>query len=221
MIEGMTASQTAPPDLPDRLTWEELKRLPEEIAENIELWEGTVVWVRRGPTEHQTFTRRLVNELERCVRRANPQQPQRCWRVELETNVFFGRSGKSDFVTPDFLVFRCPTAPFQDVRADDVALVGEVLSPSNSHGDVEAKKARYASAHIPWYWEVELDRNAGSIGTIRAYALEIEQAHLVEGVRPLRPFNYTLAAEWTHDDTTGIAFDHPLPIHISWSDLEF
>ncbi|WP_433710930.1 hypothetical protein ACQP2U_32395 [Nocardia sp. CA-084685] len=31
------------PDLPEYMTWEELERLPGEIAEQIELWEGRVV----------------------------------------------------------------------------------------------------------------------------------------------------------------------------------
>ncbi|RDI49792.1 Uma2 family endonuclease [Nocardia mexicana] len=209
------------PDLPEYMTWEELERLPEEVAEQIELWNGRVVWVRRGPSEHQTFTRRMTNEIERCARKAMSEQPQRCWRVESETNVFFGRNGKSDFVTPDFMVYRCPELPYQEVRAADVLLVGEVLSPSNTQIDVEAKKGRYAGANIPWYWEVGLDRDSSAIATVRAYALEIEQGYLVEGVRPLRPVNYILAAEWSRDDVAGIEFEYPLPIRVSWSDLEF
>ncbi|MFD8098144.1 hypothetical protein ACFV24_01275 [Nocardia fluminea] len=31
------------PDLPEFMTWEELERLPEEIAEQIELWAGRVI----------------------------------------------------------------------------------------------------------------------------------------------------------------------------------
>ena len=43
------------PDLPEYMTWEELEQLPEEIAENIELWDGRVIWLRRGPS-----TKRLL-----------------------------------------------------------------------------------------------------------------------------------------------------------------
>lgn len=39
----------------------------------------------------------------------------------------------------------------------DVVLVGEVLSGSDTPKRREWKKARYAEAGIPWYWEVELD----------------------------------------------------------------
>ncbi|MFC6010980.1 hypothetical protein [Nocardia lasii] len=31
------------PDLPEFMTWEELEQLPEEIADQIELWDGRVV----------------------------------------------------------------------------------------------------------------------------------------------------------------------------------
>ncbi|MET8800310.1 hypothetical protein ABZV91_28430 [Nocardia sp. NPDC004568] len=47
------------PELPEHMTWEELETLPEEIAERIELWNGRVVWLRRGPHEHQEFTNLL------------------------------------------------------------------------------------------------------------------------------------------------------------------
>lgn len=65
----------------------------------------------------------------------------RSWRSAAGLGMsvlFFGHTGKSDFVTPDFLGHRC-LPPGSDVRAAD-AVVGEVLSPSNTPGDVEAKK---------------------------------------------------------------------------------
>ncbi|SUE32409.1 Uncharacterised protein [Nocardia farcinica] len=128
------------PDLPEYMTWEELEQLPAEIADQIELWDGRVVWVRRGPAEHQMFTVRMRNEIERCARKSMSEHPETCWKVDVETNVFLGTSGKSDFLTPDFLVHRCLGAPFQDVRAADTLLVGEVLSPADTHTDIEAKK---------------------------------------------------------------------------------
>lgn len=209
------------PKLPEYMTWEELEQLPEEIAELIELWDGRVVWLRRGPSEHQTFTRRVTNALERCARTTMSERTELCWRVDFENNVFFGDSGKSDFVTPDFLIFQCLSAPYQDVRAADVLLVGEILSPSNTKPDIEAKKGRYANAGIPWYWQVSLDPDSSAIATIQAYALALEESRLVEGVHPLRPANYVLAGEWTHANPGGIDFDFPFPIHIPWDELEY
>ncbi|MEU0507537.1 Uma2 family endonuclease [Nocardia sp. NPDC005998] len=209
------------PDLPEYMTWEELERLPEEIAEQIELWDGRVVWLRRGPSEHQTFTRRLTNAIERCARKTMSEDPEHCWRVGDETNVFLGRSGKSDFLTPDFLVYRCLESPYQDVRGGDVLLVGEVLSPSNTQTDMEAKKGRYASAGIPWYWEVHLAREASAIAIVRAYALQTRPGELPDGVHALHSANYLLAGEWTPNNTDDIEIDFPFPIQIPWTELEY
>ncbi|WP_174817001.1 hypothetical protein [Nocardia brasiliensis] len=92
------------PDLPEYMTWGELQCLPEEIAEQVELGDGRVGWVRRGPGEHQTFARRLTNSLGHCSRKAMADSSERCRVVNFETDVFRGSSGKSDFLTPDFLV---------------------------------------------------------------------------------------------------------------------
>jgi len=208
------------PDLPEYMTWEELEGLPDEVAAQIELWDGRVVWLRRGPGEHQTAMRRLTNEIERCARGDMSSHSERCWRVNLETNVFFGRSGKSDFVTPDFLVHRC-RPPGSDVRATDTVLVGEVLSPSNTPGDIETKKARYASGGIPSYWEVELRQDLTGIAALRVYILEIGHAELPPAVRPLRSANYLMAGEWIPEAGTGVSFPYPFPIEVPWSSLAF
>ncbi len=81
------------------MTWEDLEQLPEEIAEQIELWDGRVVWRERGPAEHQEFTNLLWSGLRRCLREAVVTDPQQCWKVHTRT-VFFDASEKSDFVTP-------------------------------------------------------------------------------------------------------------------------
>ncbi|WP_040797537.1 Uma2 family endonuclease [Nocardia higoensis] len=209
------------PDLPEFMTWEELEQLPEEIADQIELWDGRVVWVGRGPSEHQRFTVRMRNAMERCARASMRRQPETCWQVDVETNVFLGVTGKSDFLTPDFLVYRCLDSPFQDVRAADTLIVGEVLSPSNTQTDMEAKKGRYASAGIPWYWEVTIARTDSAIAVVRAYALETGHGRLPEGVRPLRPANYLLAGEWTPDHEDGVQIGFPFPIDIAWPELAY
>lgn len=209
------------PDLPEFMTWEELEELPEEIAAQIELWDGRVVWVRRGPGEHQRFTVRMRNAVERCARKGIADHPETCWQVDVETNVFLGATGKSDFLTPDFLVYRCLESPFQDIRAADTLIVGEVLSPSNSQSDMEAKKGRYASVGIPWYWEVTIARAESAIAIVRAYALETGHGRLPDGVRPLRPANYLLAGEWTPADEDGIRIGFPFPIEIPWSELAY
>ncbi|NKX88042.1 Uma2 family endonuclease [Nocardia coubleae] len=202
------------------MTWEELEELPEEIAAQIELWEGRVVFVRRGPGEHQLATLLLTQAIREAATTDNRSHPERCWRGNLETNVFFGSTGKSDFVTPDFLVHRC-LPPGSDVRASDTVLVGEVLSPSSTQADIEAKKARYADAGIPSYWEVDLTKDLTGIGALRVYILETGHAQLPPGVRPLRNANYLLAGEWARGSASGISFPYPFPIEIDWLSLDF
>ncbi|MFI5720504.1 Uma2 family endonuclease [Nocardia sp. NPDC051750] len=217
----MSRSFAARPDLPEYMTWEELERLPAETAGQIELWEGRVVWVRRGPAEHQAFTFSLTAALKRCAREAMAGDPERCLRVDLETNVFFGAHGKSDFVTPDFLAYRCLEAPYQDIRAADVLLVGEVLSPSNTQADMDEKKSRYAEAGIPWYWEVTLAREESAIAVVRAFGLESTHGRLPDGVHPLYPANYLLAGKWTPQDSERISLGFPFSIDIPWRELAF
>ncbi|WP_378737137.1 Uma2 family endonuclease [Nocardia brasiliensis] len=217
----MSGPRIEQPDLPEYMTWEELEQLPEEIARQIELWDGRVVWLRRGPAEHQEFTNLLWSGLRRCAREDMAANPQHCWRVHTETNIFFGTSGKSDFMTPDFLVHRCLPNPYQDVRADEVLLTGEVLSPSNTQTDIDEKKARYAKAGIPWYWEVTLEREKSAIAMIRAFALETTHGQLPAGVHPLYPANYLLTGKWTPKDSTAIDIEFPFQIHIPWTELEF
>lgn len=217
----MTAAHPDPANLPEYMTWEGLECLPEEIAGEIELWEGRVVWVRRGPAEHQIYTNLFWSALRRQVRSEMDRTPGDCWQVATETNIFFGAAGKSDFMTPDFLVYRCLPERFSDVRAADVILVGEVLSPSNAPADMDAKKARYAQAGIPWYWDVKLDRGAGGISLVRIFALETGTAQLPQGVRPMYRANYLAVGEWSpNTDPGGITIAFPFPIRIPWSDLD-
>ncbi|MFI1237373.1 Uma2 family endonuclease [Nocardia salmonicida] len=216
----MSLSDVERPDLPEFMTWEDLERLPEEIADRIELWDGRVVWLRRAPGEHQLALLVLAQELRRCAGDDRSTHPERCWRGNIETNVFFGHTGKSDFVTPDFLVHRC-LPPGADVRASDTVLVGEVLSPSNTPGEMEAKKSRYAGAGIPSYWEVDLTPDLTGIGALRVYILEVGHAELPPGVRPLRHANYLLAGEWVPESGAGISFPYPFSIEIPWAALAF
>lgn len=188
------------------MTRAELESLPEEIAAHIELWDGRVVWVPRGPAEHQTFSNRLWSALERCARKCMSELPDDCWRVTTETNVFLGAASN-----PPTRMFARPTCSSS----------AKCCPPPTRRPTSIAKKGRYASAGIPWYWEVTSAREASAIAVVRAYALETAPGALPEGVRPLRSANYLLAGEWTHDDPHGVAIEFPFPISIPWSELEY
>lgn len=220
--EELVSNMHADPEagLPERMTWEELSALPEELARQSELHSGRVVFSCTGPPRHQRFFRRTANAIESCAREATAvgTGAQQYWQVDVETNVFFN-GDKSDFRTPDFLVYRCQDSGEDDVHAHDVVLAGEVLSPANTHDAIETKKAKYAGAGIPWYWEVDLLGDA--IAAVRSYALELSTV-LPAGVVPLRPRNYILVGEWTRSaGDPGISTAHPFPMNISWQTLAF
>jgi Uma2 family endonuclease len=207
-------------NVPGKLSWEELQQLPEDVAGGIELWDGNVVWTRRGPFEHQQFSGRMWNALEADARRAmsgsEADGSGRCWQVGMETNVFF-TPDKSSFLTPDFLVRRC-LGRGADTFAADVALVGEVLSGSDTPARRNWKMDRYAEAGIPWYWEVELDSaKTWDVTWVRAYELATIQAEGLE-VKPLRSAVYVPVGEW-EPESEEIRFPAPFAIRIPWSDL--
>lgn len=206
--------------LPARLTWDELEQLPDEVAGEIELWEGNVTWLRRPPHEHQQVSalmwRALTTDARRRVAGPPDDDQGQCWQVSLETNVFFS-ADKSSFLTPDFLVRRCLERG-ADTYASDVSLAGEVLSRSDTPARREWKKIQYAEAGIPWYWEVELDSGkAWDVTVVRAYELALIQTDGLK-VKPLRPAMYALVGEWNPSDA-GIDFPEPFRISISWDDL--
>lgn len=208
--------------VPGHLTWNELQQLPDEVAGEIELWDRKVIWNRRGPLEHQRFTRQICNAIESNARRATrdtaADDEQQCWEVELETNVFFA-TDKSSFLTPDFMVRRCLPRD-ADTTASDVVLVGEVLSSSDTPKRRDWKQQRYAEAGIPYYWEVEIGTGASrDISAVRAYELVVVPSAGL-AVKLLRPALYGLVGEWEPRDI-GIDIPAPFDIHIPWEDLAF
>jgi hypothetical protein len=209
--------------VPEFMSWDEVQRLPENVAAEIELWDRRVGWNRRGPLEHQRFAVRMRNALESNARRAMQSRSGHegeppCWQVEVETNVFF-TDDKSSYLTPDFFIRRClPRGA--DTTAADVVVVGEVLSGSDTPKRRAWTMDRYAEAGVPWYWEVELDSAASwDISAVRAYELaQVAAAGLA--VKPLRPAVYVLVGEWEPGDA-GIDFPEPFGIRITWDDLAF
>lgn len=219
---SVAASETSGFSVPEHMSWDELQQLPDEVAGEIELWDRKVVWNRRGPLVHQRFSVRMRNAIEsearRAMRDSTDSGEQRCWEVEVETNVFF-KADKASFLTPDFMVRRCLPRD-ADTSASDVVLVGEVLSASDTHARLEWKKARYAGAGIPYYWEVELDSGASwDIRVVRAYELALVQTTGL-AIKPLRPAVYVPVGEWEPRDI-GIDIAEPFDIHILWEDLAF
>ncbi|MEU8894835.1 Uma2 family endonuclease [Nocardia sp. NPDC048505] len=218
----MSIPHDARPDLPEYMTWEELSELPDQVARQIELWEGRVVWTRTGSAAHTDAAVELRNALKRCAMQHRSDYPEQCWSASTELNVFFQRGSKNDFVTPDFMVYRCLPTGFESVYADQAVIVGEVLSPSNSADDIEAEKRKYAAGRIPMYWEVELSRQPRGIASVTVYCLFDHFAGVFDDVAAMNGPSYIKLFEWTpRTDPAGIHIDLPFPIRISWEELAF
>jgi Uma2 family endonuclease len=215
----MSTPSTDASPLPERMTWDELTALPAEKAARIELVKGRPVWIRTGPPEHQRFATRMRNALESCARENMRERLGDCRQVDTETNVFLS-AAKDDFLTPDFTVYHCPDEPWTPIFAEDVLIVGEVLSPSNHIRQMLAKQARYAEAGISDYWEVILDRAGRRIDTVLTYALSTP-GDLPEGVTPLRPRQYAQVGEWSPRIHPAISLTYPFPITLNWAELEY
>ena len=97
------------------MTWDELQQLPDEVADEIELWDRKVIWNRRGPTEHQRFTRRICNAIEsnahRAMRSAAADGEQQCWVVEVETIVFFAATSPASSPQTSWFAGACHAEP--------------------------------------------------------------------------------------------------------------
>ncbi|MFC9897609.1 Uma2 family endonuclease [Nocardia sp. NPDC127579] len=209
-------------ELPKYMTWDELGDLPDEVAGEIELWDGRVVWARTGSPAHQNYSVEFRNALKKRAADEAERNTRDCWRATTETNVFLSHHHKNDFLTPDFMVYRCLPDEFEYVHHNDVALVGEVESPSNTSTDIEHKKARYAAAGIPWYWHVQLSRHPRRVAGVTVFALLRDITEVLPGVSPLHPSNYIAIAEWNpEDDPDGIQINLPFPIVIPWEELEY
>lgn len=201
------------------MTSAELSALPPDQAERIELVKGHSVWVRTGPPEHQRFATRLRNALENAAQISMNARPGECWQVDTETDVFLSRA-KDNFLTPDFMVYQCPDEPWTPIFAQDVVIVGEVLSLYDHIGQMLTKRARYAEAGISGYWEVLLDREGRRIDTILTYVLATP-TDLPVGVTPLRPRQYALISEWSPTVHPEVGLNYPFPLTLSWTDLAY
>ncbi|NKE57667.1 Uma2 family endonuclease [Lentzea sp. PSKA42] len=82
---------------------------------------------------------------------------------DMDVNLELASPDKPGFVRrPDLVVAQRSAGKRQDaegglIRASEVVLVVEVLSPSSRQTDYRAKRHEYAEAGIPFYWIIDLD----------------------------------------------------------------
>ncbi|MEJ7629962.1 MAG: Uma2 family endonuclease [Nocardioidaceae bacterium] len=139
------------------LTVAEYAALPEDGEIRYELQEGILVMAPSLITDHQRCLRRLLRELEDQV----PDGLEPIPDVDIDLQLV--RPAQPGFVRrPDLVVVTCAAIERTRrerglLRASDVVLAVEIISPSSRRMDTVVKHGEYADAGIRHYWVVDLD----------------------------------------------------------------
>lgn len=150
------AALPLPGERPRLLTAAEFAALPEDPAAHYELQEGSVVMSPRGRPDHQVCMGRLYASLTEHVPDGMEVVP------EIDVDLELVPPARPGFVrAPDLVVVeraalaRC-RAEGGIVRAREVVLAVEIVSPSSRRTDTVVKHGEYADAGIAHYWVVDI-----------------------------------------------------------------
>jgi Uma2 family endonuclease len=188
----------------DPVTVAEYEALPEEICRAIEVVDGYVIFCESPSREHQRAGRRLAQLIEKYSRAAGGHG-YGCLEVDTDVDL---RLQDVPLLNrrPDVILYRCLNRG-EKIRADDAVLVVEIVSPGSVAADTADKFTEYARAGIPHYWIVRLDQTG--VSTIERYRLD-PGAHLYKHVGTLMK-----------DEGATAVVTNPLPMMVTWPDLEF
>lgn len=142
-VEPWEAVPTRQP--PEGWTVADVERLPASDL-RYELVDGVPSVMGAPSSGHQLAARRLIDALEQVA----PDELAVCGGVGVVL-------AEDQRPLPDLVVLRDPDPEQNNFAAHELALVGEVVSPSTRSNDRFRKPALYAQAGIPSYLRVELD----------------------------------------------------------------
>lgn len=187
-----------PMPMPALLSVADFAALPEDQTVRFELQEGNLVMSPRPRADHQACALALAMQLV-------PHLPANLEvLLDIDVDLELTAPGRPGFVrAPDVVVAnRAARARTRIeggfVRASEVVMLIEVVSPGSRRTDGVIKLGEYAEAAVPHYWIVDLD---GAVA-LRAYRLD-RSAYREVGqfggeMRVAEPFPVTL-------DLTGLA----------------
>jgi Uma2 family endonuclease len=135
------------------LTIEEYRALGETDRGFTELVEGRVVQSPGSGRRHNLAACRLAGQLERQLPRGL------AFVLGTDLDLQLAPGGEPGFSRrPDLLIFdRAAVARADEmIRADEVAVVIEIVSPGSRRTDYRVKHDEYADAGIPHYWIVDI-----------------------------------------------------------------
>ncbi|MDQ3154077.1 MAG: Uma2 family endonuclease [Actinomycetota bacterium] len=142
---------------PRLLTVAEFAALPEDSAARYELQEGHVVMSPRPKPDHQECLGELRSRLKAQAPDGLDVLP------EVDVDLELVPSGRPGFVrAPDLVVvprdarLRVRTHGGL-IRAGEVVLAVEIISPGTRRMDTVIKHGEYADAGIPHYWVIDIE----------------------------------------------------------------
>jgi Uncharacterized protein conserved in cyanobacteria len=188
------------------LTWEMFLDIDEDIRRELEIVDGYVIPREQRGRDHQKVGTRLSLALEHAaVEEMRRTGRGECFETNTEIDVLLWEVPPTAR-KPDAVVHRC-IPEFEQLAAQHVLIVVEVLSTWSERRDRVHKMSDYADAGIPHYWLVRFDK----VG-----ALAIERYALTGGSKP-----YTHIGT-IHRDMGKVAINvtDPFPVEILWEDLE-
>jgi Uma2 family endonuclease len=169
---------TALPSQPHRLlTVADYLALPEDAEGHHELQEGILVMSPRPVPDHQLCLRRTSRQLEDQL----PGDLEVLPEVDIDLELVPGDHPATVRV-PDLVVI--PRASLERVRreggllrAEEVVLAVEIISPGSRRLDTMVKRDEYADAGIPHYWVVDLGESGDRVSlTVHHFAGEFGYA---------------------------------------------
>ena len=172
---------TALPSQPQRLlTVADYLALPEDVEVRHELQEGILVVSARPVPDHQLCLRRLSRRVEDQLPAGLEVLP------EVDVDLQLVLAGRPATVrAPDLVVV--PRVALERVRhergllrAAEVVLAVEIISPGSRRLDTVLKRSEYADAGIPYYWIVDLGEPGDRI-TLTAHHLAGEFGYVADG----------------------------------------
>jgi len=139
------------------LTIAEFTALPEDDRHRWELQEGTLMMSPSPAPRHMRAAGRLLMQLE-------PQLPPTLETiVDVDFNLDLvpadrpGHARRPDLIVVEAGIVDRAEAEGRLIRADEVRLIVEIVSPGSVRMDHVIKRGEYADAGISHYWIIDLD----------------------------------------------------------------
>jgi Uma2 family endonuclease len=129
-----------------------------DTEQRTELQEGVIVM---SPSPARRHVKALI-ELTRQIQDQLPGHLEVL--IGIDVNLELARADQPGFVRrPELIVgdsaaFERTEAEGKLMRASDVLLIAEIVSPGSRRMDYRTKRGEYADAGIPHYWIVDLDK---------------------------------------------------------------